>query len=517
MVIILSASYLNDDLKTEFGNIPSAFIPLQNKRLYQWQIDLFSKDEKIVLTVPKSYNISHSDLHILNLNNIEIIYVPENLTLGMSVVYVLNFISKYHESIKLLHGDTFYETLPQDYDTYLISETEDNYGWAKSKLETETKYIYTGYFSFSDQSLVIKSIIQSDYDFIRGILKYSEEIIVNEVLSNSWLDFGHGNTYYTSKTKFTTQRSFNNLLIDNNQVKKSSENSIKIEGEINWYKNLPEKMKHYTPSFYAQEVNAISVSYSVEYLYLNTLADLYVFGRNELFIWEKIISSCFSFLDDCKSISPNPNIIKYDNIYSKIISKTDERIKNFKSTCNIDFNHEWIYNGKKSPSISVILRETNKYLNVDKQVEISIIHGDFCFSNILFDFRKKNIKVIDPRGLDFDGKVSEYGSIIYDIAKLGHSIIGLYDFIIVGYFYLKEKDQYNIQFDIPIDNYYENLKNIFKSQNFKKYNCTLLEIYAVMINLFISMLPLHSDSPNRQKAFIANVYRLYYESKEISL
>ena len=171
MVIILSASYLNDDLKTEFGNIPSAFIPLQNKRLYHWQINLFSKDEKIVLTIPKSYNISYSDLYILNLNNIEIIYVPENLTLGMSVVYVLNFISKYHESIKLLHGDTLYENLPQDYDTYLISETEDNYGWAKSKLKTETKYIYTGYFSFSD-------IINKRFYLIRNFQRKIENYFI---------------------------------------------------------------------------------------------------------------------------------------------------------------------------------------------------------------------------------------------------------------------------------------------------------------------------------------------------
>lgn len=41
--------------------------------------------------------------------------------------------------------------------------------------------------------------------------------------------------------------------------------------------------------------------------------------------------------------------------------------------------------------------------------EISLIHGDFCFSNIMYDFRAGAIKTFDPRGCDFNGKITPCG------------------------------------------------------------------------------------------------------------
>jgi hypothetical protein len=35
------------------------------------------------------------------------------------------------------------------------------------------------------------------------------------------------------------------------------------------------------------------------------------------------------------------------------------------------------------------------------------------------------------------------------------------------------------------------------------------DVRAVAVCLFLSMLPLHSDRPDRQRAFIANALRLY--------
>ena len=35
------------------------------------------------------------------------------------------------------------------------------------------------------------------------------------------------------------------------------------------------------------------------------------------------------------------------------------------------------------------------------------------------------------------------------------------------------------------------------------------EVVALTIHLFLSMLPLHADRPDRQKAFVANALRLF--------
>ena len=123
----------------------------------------------------------------------------------------------------------------------------------------------------------------------------------------------------------------------------------------------------------------------------------------------------------------------------------------------------------------------------------------------MYDFRANMIKTFDPRGMDFDEKISLYGDSRYDIAKLLHSVFGLYDFIVAGFYDYHLKDN-EITFQI---------ENNEKIQAIQKVFLEVFEInkqdYALMIHLFLSMLPLHNDSQERQMAFIANAFRLYEE------
>jgi len=134
-----------------------------------------------------------------------------------------------------------------------------------------------------------------------------------------------------------------------------------------------------------------------------------------------------------------------------------------------------------------------------------------CFSNILYDFRSKLIKVIDPRGLVDGQKKSIYGDPRYDIAKLYHSVLGHYDFIISGYYELKQFSDYELEFSTPNSSELKAMEHQFfliLSQSLKS-NPSNLEIMAITILLFLSMLPLHSDRPDRQTAFLANALRLF--------
>ncbi|MBD6984623.1 capsular biosynthesis protein, partial [Vibrio parahaemolyticus] len=103
-------------------------------------------------------------------------------------------------------------------------------------------------------------------------------------------------------------------------------------------------------------------------------------------------------------------------------------------------------NGDEPISISQILEYSEKYLPKNRDV-LNVMHGDLCFSNILYDFRAKKIKVIDPRGITPEGVKTIYGDLKYDLAKLSHSILGLYDYIIAGYFSVDIKGR-EIKFDI---------------------------------------------------------------------
>jgi len=66
------------------------------------------------------------------------------------------------------------------------------------------------------------------------------------------------------------------------------------------------------------------------------------------------------------------------------------------------------------------------------EADHSIVHGDFCFPNILYSPESGAVKLVDPRGAW--GKPGIHGDIKYDYAKLLHSISGGYDSIINDYF-----------------------------------------------------------------------------------
>lgn len=514
MILIASGAYVSSEIRNEFGNIPPSFLPLQNKRLYNWQVDLFNKNEKIFISIPESYSIPYHDLMYLKSNNVEILKTPENYTLGMSIVYALNLISNYNEPFKLLLGDTLYDDLPQDTDVFLIDKIRDNYNWAKSiDSSIFQNHILSGYFAFSNQSVLIKSIIKNNFIFENGLKSYSDEIEIREELSNKWLDFGHINTYFNSKSTFTTQRSFNDLKIDKDFVLKSSKNSNKIKGEIKWFLGLPNHLKQYVPAILDWNLEDLNVYYKIEYLYLCTLSEIFVFGENELFVWKNIIKSCYEFIDGCFETSKETIIAS--EYFNTICHKTFKRLEEYQKISQLDLNKSWIFNAQNVPSINLIIDEINLTLFSQKLLNKSFIHGDFCFSNILYDFRKKSIKVIDPRGVDFENQLDNDGSVIYDISKLCHSMIGLYDFIIIEEYIYREIEEYNIYFDIPISDSKKEISDLFISLNFNAFNITIKEIYAVMIHLFLSMLPLHSDNPHRQKAFIANAIRLYIDFKKL--
>ncbi len=150
--------------------------------------------------------------------------------------------------------------------------------------------------------------------------------------------------------------------------------------------------------------------------------------------------------------------------------------------------------------------------NLPADYRLTITHGDLCFSNILFDSRNNSLKLIDPRGglndkFDSDDKIS--GDFQYDIAKLGHSLIGNYDFIVSG-FYILKYDMNNYKFELNIE--HENRDDLVK-YFYDKVEATGVSkdfIKASITNLFLSMLPLHNEDKERQLAILVNAYKFYY-------
>ena len=325
------------------------------------------------------------------------------------------------------------------------------------------------------------------------------------------MDFSLVNSFYRSISKLTTQRVFNSMEVTRYSVKKSSNDKRKMAAEANWLLSLPKSMKHYVPAVWDNGSSDERGYYEIEYYFLSSLANLYVFGLNKSYVWEEIIDACVSYLNDefrFKADNPIKTAEQNNHLYAE---KTNERLKKYASQSGISLGHPWSFNGIELPSLSEIVKETDALISKNAIQFSTIMHGDPCFSNILYDFKSKSIKVIDPRGLDNDGNISIYGDFRYDVAKLAHSVLGMYDFIIAGMYEYTENSVYDISFTLETNQVIEKTQNYFREKSFAGYSLSQLSTYAILVHLFLSMLPLHSDYPERQKAMLANALRLYLD------
>lgn len=518
MFLIMSGSYIQSELNAEFGYIPPSFLPLGNKRLFQHQVKLAPTDCKIYLSIPDSYNINNIDLTWLHDNNVTVLRTPSELNLGQGVVACLNLIDEpLNSSLHLLFGDTLFSNLPEGGNIFAVAEAKSNYQWSSVdnndidwlKGSANSSNVVCGYFKFNEPRKLVRNITQEKWDFIKGIDRYKKETGLFQIAIHDWYDFGHVNTYYHSKAAFTTQRSFNELTINPEFIEKSSIKNQKIKAEANWFNSLPAMLKIYIPQYLGHtESGEEKFSYRLEYLHNTALNELFVFSEMPNNIWNNIIEHCLNFIQKCDVEIAPQNTISQD-INQLFSIKTVERLEEFKATRDFNLSEKWVFNDALSVSIEQILVESEKHLPSRKKLS-TLMHGDFCFSNILYDFRANRIKTIDPRGVTPSGEITIYGDTRYDLAKLSHSILGMYDWIIAGYHqtnidWVKRKIEISISGEVK----HKDTQRMFIEMVDKKYGLTAVNLYAMQLQLFLSMLPLHADDSYRQEGLFANVFRLY--------
>lgn len=521
MFLIMSAQYIGTELQSEFGRLPPSFLPLGNRRLFQHQLKLIPCDRDIYLSIPESYEISEFDLFWLNKNGVKIIYTPDDLKLGESLVAAINLSeNKLDKSLSLLFGDTLFNEVPCDEDVISISNSKDEYDWTIAKNILNYNEIeklswqerrdgaVNGFFNFSNPRQLLFALTKSKGNFFDSLKIYQETTKLNTYLANDWMDFGHVNTYYRSKSNFTTQRAFNHLIITKDYIEKSSDKTAKIKSEAKWFCEIPYSIKKYIPQYLGDNVNGDNFSYRLEYLYNTSLTELFVFSDISINSWKNIINLSVDFLKECRLEVCDEKESNTNGLNSLLIDKTNSRLKEFCEDRGISWNELWNYKGE-FVSLLDILETSRKYLPLLESPN-SVMHGDFCFSNILYDMRSQKIKIIDPRGIDDNGVSTIYGDVRYDIAKLSHSIIGLYDIILAGHYDVNIKNNI-IEFKIYEQNKYRAIQKYFIYLIGKEFNISLEQLKAMQIQLFLSMLPLHSDDKNRQNALFANAFRLYFE------
>jgi hypothetical protein len=518
--IIASAALVNQEIAAEFGPLPPSFLPIGHQRLFDLQITRAAAlPGRIVLTLPQSFEAAGWDLSRLRSRGVELLPIPDGLSLGDSILYALTLVGA-RGSTRLLHGDTaFHDEFPVETDIVSVARASTSYAWgyveASGRFQesgmagAQGRPVLTGFFAFSKGEDLARALTLTRGDFLEALNRYSESsapLSLHEI--GGWLDCGHLQTFYRARTQMTTARAFNDLRIDRRVVEKSSaSNEGKVRLEASWFEALPPILRLHTPSYLGSESDGErGFSYRLAYEFSPTLHELFVFGRLGQPTWRQILESAFDFLNQCQKFRARETSTPV--LESLVLHKTRDRLEALARTQTMDLTADRSYAGRALPSLARIAEIAASAINVRTESGLGIMHGDFCFPNLFYDFRQQIVKVIDPRGSIDGSEASIHGDVRYDLAKLNHSIEG-YDLILSNRYVLDRHGEHDVTIAFPQEGPTRWLSLVAGDFSVAGKRVSDPEILALTIHLFLSMLPLHADRPDRQRAFLANALRLF--------
>lgn len=324
-------------------------------------------------------------------------------------------------------------------------------------------------------------------------------------------DIGEMKNFIQCITGNFDARFFNSLEGDDYIVVKKSSNKKKIKMEYQFYQMLPDDMKYWFVMPFNYRENDNCASYMMERLHMTDIAVKWVHGSFSAAEFEELLDRYFFFINcrhkkmvsrqEYKKIADSLYLDKVNQRIEELISLPQfAQISIMLSAARIDIKQLFLE--------YCLLKET---IEKNKKLEtISVIgHGDPCFSNALYSKFTRTLKFIDPKGaLEPDGLWTDP---YYDLAKLSHSICGLYDFFNNGLFdiYINESFEYVLKVDFDNQIYVDIFKRKLEQNGF---DYQLVRVYEA--SLFLSMLPLHIDVPFKVMGFILNARNILEELRQ---
>jgi hypothetical protein len=363
----------------------------------------------------------------------------------------------------------------------------------ESKFQAFTGVFRTGKKAIQNALKKVKS--KSDLLEVVQVLQSSAKLKYEAI---EWIDLGHEINYADARKKLLSSRVFNAISVNNNSgtLKKKSRNKVKLANEIKYIAMLPGEFQLLYPRIVS--ANAENGEAEMEYYGYPNLSEYQLYRTIEPSQWEKAFSLLQYIIEQMKthrfSIGKNTHMQFY-------YSKTNERIAQFKKEMGTEplvNKKEVVINGLPCKNFEVlrprVLQRIEKLYNEE---DFSIMHGDLCFNNILFDIFSNTLKLIDPRGSFGENCVGIYGDIKYDIAKLLHSSVSHYDYIVNNLFRYKEGKN-EVQYSFPLRENAALLESL-SLKLVKHLGYDRDDLMFIVGLLFLSMCPLHPGNTDRQK------------------
>lgn len=313
-----------------------------------------------------------------------------------------------------------------------------------------------------------------------------------------WYDFGHIDNLVRARQNLLQARSFNSLKVDSvlNTITKRSENTEKLRDELLWYQSLPAELQVLAPRIVRCSNADGRVEIVQEYYGYPALSELFVWGDLPEEIWLSTLRRLFAVLERFRQY---PGELDPRDIAAVYVDKTFERLQLLQDQDahwrDLLSRPEVTLNGRVLRNLPVLRDALRERLDaLVARPNVCITHGDFCFSNILFDVNNHILRLVDPRGRF--GRQGLYGDSRYDVAKLRHSICGLYDFIVADMFAL-QGGQGAYATEVFCRDAVRAPAVAF-DRMLQEAGYVLEDIRLIEALLFLSMPPLHQGRPARQ-------------------
>jgi dTDP-glucose pyrophosphorylase len=529
--IILSAGSINYTNLPIQTNTSNSMVPVNGKPVISWILDDVlekSPQEPIKLVVRDDDDLIQGfiDRVYKTKLNIRIVTIAQSKSILHSLRAGLRTVKS--SRVRVVLGDTLIRDVhdPSLEDFIYVQEVADSSRWCLALLDAQSKvqfyidkqpnvppphYALCGYYVFGDSHFLLHQLdeaLRNDKRQISDLLlQYQIKYSLKALFVEEWYDFGNPDNFIQAKQKLLQGRFFNSLTIDPvlNTITKVSDLDKKLRNELSWYESIPDKLKVLTPRIVDKEERNGKLYLTQEYYGYPTLSELFLFSNLNVESWESIFRT---LLKIHLRFTEYKGDLAHQEIREVYHTKTFERLEKMKQ------NEEWVgilnapelmINARSYKGLPYFHTRINKAIDgLVATASSSVIHGDYCFSNILYDINSHIVRLIDPRG-NF-GRDGIYGDPRYDIAKLRHSVCGKYDYIIADLFSLQYRDD-GFYFEVFSRVDADAIEARFDHFIGQYYNLT--EIKFIEALLFLSMIPYHQDKPHRQKAmYLTGIIRL---------
>lgn len=333
---------------------------------------------------------------------------------------------------------------------------------------------------FNDSESQISDLLETINESIRTIRAPIE------------LDFGTLEDYIANRG-ITKSRSFNEVFDRGNSVVKTTcigsgiEFDSKLRREINWYSHAPLNLKPYIPSIYSHSDLSDTrerASFCMEKIKGVNLRDMALYLDRSEETWREIFTQ---YRTEVYEKSLNSSRSFRSNIFwMEVFEKTRTRLAAVKITDRA---------------------ETDSFMDIfrsfcydrDQMNRTDWIHGDLHFANMFYDLQRRELKMIDPRG-------ELCGDLMYDLAKLNHSVNGNYDCIDNQLYYFDQNGEFKF-FMTERSGIVTAFENMLDEIGFTDQDRRNLDL--VTASLFLSMIPLHYHNETNQRLFY-NEYQRFF-------